>query len=631
MKRPRFTVFLVWVILLSSRLAAANQMPTAESKEWATPENQSFAFDLSGSDPDGDPLTYKVMINPRHGTLSGGVGPHRVYSPDWGFVGEDTFFFKVNDGRVDSKLAIVTIRVIELPETYSRTFGTQEDTPITFTLPVDDPRGQGLQFDILSLPEFGRLSGEGSKRGYTPNPGFDGVDQFSFRVMDGTFESNVSIIKIVVSDSNRAPTALPASIALNQNQGKVIRLTVSDPDQDPLTYEVVSKPEHGSLVWVGLYFLYTPLLNFAGEDQFKYKVNDGKLDSEIVTVNLSVVGPNQVPVAIPGSFSVDQDQSAAVILVGNDADGDELNYEIVDVPLNGVLIGVGGMRLYQPNPGFSGVDQFSFIASDGKSESQQALITIDVQGANQAPVALAMSLETNKNESIIILFDASDSDGDVLAYEMVTTPMHGTLTGQGNSRVYIPENNFVGVDTFIYKAHDGSLDSAPASVVIQVKETSPPLGAPILVKQPMPSILEQGQVLQLSVEAIDVSGMRFQWYYEGKLIPGAQSSSYRHPNAAFSDSGNYYCLVSNLDGQETASDKALVQVIGRAAVEKESNRLLLKLYPPPGVRAVIHSSENLLSWDQELELIGKAESLSVPVGAWGASPARFFHIEYKVP
>jgi len=189
----------------------------------------------------------------------------------------------------------------------------------------------------------------------------------------------------------------------------------------------------------------------------------------------------------------------------------------------------------------------------------------------------------------------------------------------------------VGVDTFIYKAHDGSLDSAPASVVIQVKETSPPLGAPILVKQPMPSILEQGQVLQLSVEAIDVSGMRFQWYYKDQPIPGAQSSSYHHPNAAFADSGNYHCLVSNLDGQETASDKALVQVIGRAAVEKESNRLLLKLYPPPGVRAVIHSSENLLSWDQELELIGKAESLSVPVGAWGASPARFFHIEYKVP
>lgn len=65
---------------------------------------------LTGSDSDGDSLTYVVVTQPANGTLSG-TPPNLSYRPNADFVGDDTFTFKVNDGTEDSAPATVTIRV----------------------------------------------------------------------------------------------------------------------------------------------------------------------------------------------------------------------------------------------------------------------------------------------------------------------------------------------------------------------------------------------------------------------------------------------------------------------------------------------------------------------------------------
>ncbi len=87
-----------------------NHPPTAAPQSVTTPENTPAAITLTGSDPDGDPLTFAVATNPTHGTLSGS-GANLTYTPASDYSGPDSFTFTANDGQATSAPATVSIDV----------------------------------------------------------------------------------------------------------------------------------------------------------------------------------------------------------------------------------------------------------------------------------------------------------------------------------------------------------------------------------------------------------------------------------------------------------------------------------------------------------------------------------------
>ena len=87
-----------------------NQVPTADDQSVTVTKDKSQAVTLTGSDADGDALTYIVLTSPAHGTLTGS-GTSLTYTPARGYIGPDSFTFKVNDGAVDSDTATVSITV----------------------------------------------------------------------------------------------------------------------------------------------------------------------------------------------------------------------------------------------------------------------------------------------------------------------------------------------------------------------------------------------------------------------------------------------------------------------------------------------------------------------------------------
>jgi VCBS repeat-containing protein len=91
-------------------VTASNQAPVANNQSVSTPQNTSKAITLTASDANGDPLTYTVVTNPAHGTLTG-TAPNLTYTPTTGYTGADSFTFKANDGKVDSNTATVSITV----------------------------------------------------------------------------------------------------------------------------------------------------------------------------------------------------------------------------------------------------------------------------------------------------------------------------------------------------------------------------------------------------------------------------------------------------------------------------------------------------------------------------------------
>src|SRR5262249_47479548 len=87
-----------------------NDPPQANSQNVTTLEDQAKTITLSGTDIDGDALTYTVVTPPAHGSLSG-TPPNLTYTPAPNYFGADSLTFKVNDGTVDSSIATVSLGI----------------------------------------------------------------------------------------------------------------------------------------------------------------------------------------------------------------------------------------------------------------------------------------------------------------------------------------------------------------------------------------------------------------------------------------------------------------------------------------------------------------------------------------
>jgi hypothetical protein len=120
---------------------SGNRPPVALDDEYDIVADTSYTFNLSGTDPDGDDISYAVLGNPVYGTLSGlnPVSGEITYTPPAGFTGTDSFTFQVSDGTYKSYFGLVVLRV-----------GSSDDTAFflprkaKFTLKFDKPYSDSL-------------------------------------------------------------------------------------------------------------------------------------------------------------------------------------------------------------------------------------------------------------------------------------------------------------------------------------------------------------------------------------------------------------------------------------------------------------------------------------------------------
>jgi Bacterial Ig domain len=70
------------------------------------------------------------------------------------------------------------------------------------------------------------------------------------------------------------------------------------------------------------------------------------------------------------------DVAATITLTATDADLDPLTYRVVKQPVGGRVGVLGAVATYDPDPGFAGVDTFTYAAWDGKLDSNLATVTV---------------------------------------------------------------------------------------------------------------------------------------------------------------------------------------------------------------------------------------------------------------
>ncbi len=389
-----------------------------------------------------------------------------------------------------------------------------ETGTVTGTLGFTDPDGDTLTY-TASTPTNGSvtLNAAAGTYTYTPTtrPPFgdpDGADTFTVTASDGQATAMTTIdvpVTALPEPGNQAPQAgLSGPWQINEETGVVTApLGFTDPDGDPLTYEVTEQPDNGVVTVdneAGTY-TYTPETRPEpgqpdGEDRFTVVASDPDGLTATNTIGLPIVAlpepENQAPVAgTPGEQTVDPETGSVTGSLGfTDPDGDDLTYTATD-PANGsvTIDAQAGTFTYTPatrpeagEP--DGTDAFTVTATDPDGLSASTTIDVPVTALpdpdNTAPVANADTYSLDEDTPLVIagpgvLANDTDADGDPLTAVLGTGPAHGTFAlNPDGSFSYTPNDGYSGTDTFTYAADDGEETSALTTVTLTVNPVDDP-------------------------------------------------------------------------------------------------------------------------------------------------------------
>ncbi len=466
-----------------------NDAPVAANDVFVTDEDVAVGGSILGNDadPDGDKLTALLIAGPEHGTLQLNADGSFSYTPDADFNGIDKFTYKANDGTADSNPATVFITVLPVnddPVAANDAVVTDEDVAVSGSVLGNDsdPDGNKLTALLIDDPDNGTLlfNDDGTFT-YTPDPDFNGIDEFIYQVDDGKGGTATATVTVTVNPVNDAPVAADDSAITDEDitvNGSVLG-NDTDADGDKLTATLVDGPVNGTLQFNadGTYS-YTPNADFIGADQFTYRANDGKAGSNVATVVIAVVPVNDAPVAVDDAVTTDEDIALSGSVLGNDndPDGDKLTAQLIDGPQHGALLfNADGTFTYTPEADFNGTDKFTYQTNDGSVDGNVATVVITVNPVNDPPIARDDNKATDEDTPVTsdVRFNDFDADGDKLTVQVIDGPENGTLTFNADGTItYTPDADFNGSDKFTYKANDGTADSNLATVTITVGGTN---------------------------------------------------------------------------------------------------------------------------------------------------------------
>jgi VCBS repeat-containing protein len=209
------------VATVTLTVTAVNDPPVAADDAYTntTPEDTPLVVPAPGllandTDADGDPLTVQLVSEPTHGVLTANADGSFKYTPAADYHGLDSFTYCACDGTAASNVATVTISITPVndpPVAAADAYSAPEDTPLTI-LPSDllandtDADGDPLTVQLVSGPTHGVLTlSAGGVFTYAPAANFNDTDSFTYRVTDGTADSNVATVTLTVTAVNDAP------------------------------------------------------------------------------------------------------------------------------------------------------------------------------------------------------------------------------------------------------------------------------------------------------------------------------------------------------------------------------------------------------------------------------------------
>ena len=197
-----------------------NDAPVVPNRSFTINEDTAVTGVLTATDPEGDPVTFAIVIGPAHGSIlldqSTGVF---TYTPNANYLGPDSFTYKANDGVNDSVPGMVNITITAVNDapTASNLSASEvyfEDTPLNLIDIVSSDVDSASVTATLTLsnPAAGSL-----------NTGNSGAVTSTYNAGTGVWTASGAI-----ADVDTLLAGLTFTPALNFNSNFTIATSVSD-------------------------------------------------------------------------------------------------------------------------------------------------------------------------------------------------------------------------------------------------------------------------------------------------------------------------------------------------------------------------------------------------------------------
>ncbi|MCO8265828.1 PKD domain-containing protein [Haloferax sp. AB510] len=265
-------------------------------------EGRSFTLRASGSDDNGDSLSYSWTQTGGPGTAEGSGSSVTFEAPEIDSSSRQlTFEVTADDGRATaSDTVTVTVQnTNEQPTADLAATPTEIDEGQSVTLDASgssDPDGTSLSYawEVVSAPTSGAPTPSGASGDVTLTTPGEYTYEVTVTDRSGDGKSDTATVTVTVGDVNRAPTASVTASPDEVRAGSGVTLDAtdsSDPEGEQLAYdwEVVSAPTSDAPAPSGASGSVT--LTTPGEYTYEVTVTDrggdGKSDTATVTVSVS--------------------------------------------------------------------------------------------------------------------------------------------------------------------------------------------------------------------------------------------------------------------------------------------------------------------------------------------------------
>jgi large repetitive protein len=453
-----------------------------------------------------------------NGTPNNPTDDKVIYTPNANANGRDTLIYRIEDANGDFDTAVVYINITsvnDLPTANVDGITLPEDAPET-TIDVlvnDDFGGDGPISSSITIPRqpvngTATVDNNGTANNptddkilFTPDPNFNGVDSFIYRIGDANGNYDTAIVYITITPENDLPIAETEGVTIEEDAATTSIDIISNDDfggDGASTINVIiTKASVNGVASVNDSGTpndptddtidYTPNANFNGLDSLIYRIEDANGDFDTAIVYITINAVNDKPIAGDDYIATPQATDYSGVVTANDTDVDnnlDLNsFTKIDDPINGsIVFNSNGSYTYTPNPTFSGTDSVHYRVCDLGMPilCDTATIYLNVNFVNHNPIA-SNEVETTTEDVVLtnsVATNVTDEDNNLNPTSFVTidAPTNGTIVLNPNGTyTYTPNLNFNGVDSVHYQVCDylGLCDTATIIVTVSSVNDAP--------------------------------------------------------------------------------------------------------------------------------------------------------------
>lgn len=501
------------------------------------------------SDPEGHGISIAsiLVVEPLHGVVTVQPDGAFIYTPQPDYYGLDTLIVSVCDSAAVPLCSNNEVYITITPVNDEPSFVKGADQVVLENSPLQTVLNWASSIDAGAANESIQaftftvendnsilfssqpaISSTGTLT-YTPAADTFGIAHLDVILQDnggtandGDDTSDTLSFTIKINSPPFADDHINPSVSSSDASANLDALEAVDPDGSIQSYTIVSLPSKGDLELGGVAItagqIITPLEatqlvyvldgDVNGEDTFTFTATDDDNASDLTPATVTIPISNTPPVAKDHLNSGISSSAEATfldsdVLDATDIDGVIDSYTILTLPLMGVLTLDGSdilvnqiltpvevsQLMYNPDGDENGNDTFTFTATDNDLEQDPTPATVTIPVLNTPPVADDNSnseVLTTAGATTLVALTATDIDGIIVSYTVLTLPVGGVLELnrvavvenqqltpiEASNLTYDPSGSFSGDDSFTFTATDsnGEDDSSPATATIPVND-----------------------------------------------------------------------------------------------------------------------------------------------------------------